>query len=269
MAHHRRTASIACALALAACAPSLPSGGHYASVNGIRMFYVVRGSGPPLVLLHGGKGSGEQFHLQVPDFEMRHRLIIPDMCAQGRTGDRAGLLTYHAMAEDVVTLADQLGITRFDIMGWSDGGNTGLDLAIHHPDRVSHLVTFGANFSPDGLQPPDQVWGDTATVAAFGEDDRRDWQRVAPDPAHYREAMEKILTMWRTLPQFTPEELGSIRARALICAGEHDLIRPEHTAALAHAIPGAQVWIVPGASHGAMLEKPREVNAKVLEFLAR
>src|SRR5262245_55705140 len=129
----RVLASLACVVTLLSCGQTTPAGGHYANVNGIRMFYVGRGAGPPLVLLHGGKGSGEQFHLQAPAFEKRYRLIIPDMCAQGRTSDRTAPLTYHAMAEDVVALADQLGLGRFDVMGWSDGGNTGLDLAIHHP----------------------------------------------------------------------------------------------------------------------------------------
>jgi pimeloyl-ACP methyl ester carboxylesterase len=242
--------------------------GHYAELNGIRMYYEVRGAGPVLVLLHGGAGNGEQFSRQIPDFEKHFRLVIPDMCAQGRTTDRPGPLTYHAMAEDVIALMDRLGVKRFDIMGWSDGGNTGLDLAIHHPDRLSRLVTFGANFSPDGLNPADVAWNDTATVAAFGDGMRQGWTRMSPEPDHYEAAMSKIIVLWRTLPRFSAAELHSIRARVLVCAGDHDLIRREHTEALARAIPGAQVWIVPGASHSAMLEKPGEVNARVIEFLS-
>src|SRR5580765_6519631 len=145
-------AGLALVLACASCAgrPSATDHGHYANVNGIRMYYEVRGKGPTLVLLHGGAGNGEQFSQQVPVFEKHFRLIVPDMCAQGRTTDREGPLTYHAMAEDVIALMNRLRVKRFDIMGWSDGGNTGLDLAIHHPDRLRRLVTFGANFSPDG-----------------------------------------------------------------------------------------------------------------------
>jgi pimeloyl-ACP methyl ester carboxylesterase len=79
--------------------------------------------------------------------------------------------------------------------------------------------------------------------------------------------MNKIIQMWKTQPRFTAAELRSIQAPVLICAGEHDLIRLEHTRALAAAIPGARTWIVPGASHGAMLEKPAEVNAQVIRFL--
>jgi pimeloyl-ACP methyl ester carboxylesterase len=242
--------------------------GHYAELNGIRMYYEVRGAGPVLVLLHGGAGNGEQFTRQIPDFEKHFRLVIPDMCAQGRTTDRPGPLTYHAMAEDVIALMDRLGVKRFDIMGWSDGGNTGLDLAIHHPDRLRRLVTFGANSSPDGLNPADVAWNDTATVAAFGDGMRQGWTRMSPEPGHYEAAMSKIIVLWRTLPRFTTAELHSIRARVLVCAGDHDLIRRDHTEALARAIPGAQVWIVPGASHSAMQEKPREVNARVIEFLS-
>jgi len=239
-------------------------------INGMRMYYEVRGErGPALVLLHGGAGSGLQFSHQIPGFERRFRLVIPDMCAQGRSTDRPGPLGYHAMAEDVIALMDHLKIRRFDIMGWSDGGDTGLDLAIHHPERLRRLVTFGANFSTDGMQAQDAAWIDTATVAALGDDMRKGWTLLSPEPQHYDEAMAKILAMWKTQPRFTPQQLGSIKAKAMICAGEHDLVRREHTEALAHAIPGATLWIVPGASHGAMIEKPEEVNTKVLEFLSR
>ena len=241
----------------------------YAPIHGIRMYYEVRGKGPVLVLLHGGGGSGLQFEKQIPALETRHRLVIPDMCAQGRSTDRPGPLTYHAMAEDVIALMDDLGVRRFDVLGWSDGGNTGLDLAIHHRERLRHLVTFGANFSPQGMQPQDRAWIDTATVAAMGDGMREGWSALSPEPLHYEEAIAKILHLWKTEPNFTLPELGSIRAKTLICAGEHDVVQREHSEALSRAIPGAQLWIVPGASHGAMQEKPDEVNARVSSFLAR
>ena len=173
------------------------------------------------------------------------------------------------MAEDVIALMDRLHVQRFDVMGWSDGGVTGLDLAIHHPDRLRRLVTFGADASPAGLNAADLAWVDTATVAAFGDGMREGWTKMSPEPAHYEAAMAKILHMWKTEPRFTHAQLASIRARVMVCAGDHDLIRREHTEEIAHSIPGARLWIVPGASHGAMIEKPAEVNARVLEFLSR
>ena len=97
---------------------------------------------------------------------------------------------------------------------------------------------------------------------------REGWTALNPEPAHYEQAMNKILEMWRTLPRFTLAELGRIRARVLVCAGEHDVIRAEHTATLARAIRGAETWIVPGTSHSAMLERPDLVNPRVLAFLA-
>jgi len=158
-------------------------------------------------------------------------------------------------------------IDRVDVMGWSDGGVVGLDMAVHHPERLRHLVTFGANFAPDGLNPADVAWNDTATAASFGDGTKKAYAELAPDPSHYEAAMTKILTMWRTEPKFTLAGLASIRTPAMICAGEHDVVRADHTAQLAATIPGARLWIVPGASHGAMLEQPELVNRTVLEFL--
>lgn len=253
-------------VAIASCASEH---GHYAQIRGIRMYYELHGSGAPLLLLHGGAGNGMQFEHQIPAFASTHRLIVPDCCAQGRTTDRSEPLSYQAMAEDMIALLDQIGVKRVDVMGWSDGGNIGLDLAMHHPDRIGHLVTFGANFQPDGLNAQDVAWGRTATADSFGPDMRKGWTKLNPQPEHYVDAMNKILDMWRTQPRWTEADLGTIRAKCLVCAGEHDVVRPEHTAALARAIPGAQVWIVPGASHSAMIERPDLVNPKVLAFLAQ
>jgi len=255
-------------LFVSSCAPAPSAGSHYADVRGIHMYYEVHGAGRRvLLLLHGGAGNGEQFGQQVPAFEKHFRVIVPDMCGQGRTSDRPGPLTYHAMAEDVIALMDELHVRQFDLMGWSDGGNTGIDIAIHHPKRLRHLVTFGANFAPDGLQDTDVAWNDTATWTAFGDGMRQGWTKLSPDTSDYRDAMTKIIAMWKTEPHFSPRELASIRAKTMICAGDHDVIRREHTDALARAIPHAVEWIVPDASHSAMMEKPDSVNARVLAFL--
>ncbi len=259
-------------LSLVAIAPAcatLVHSGHYVRVRGIRMYYELHGRGAPLLLLHGGAGNGMQFSKQLPVFSRRYRCIVPDCCAQGRTTDRPGPLTYHAMAEDMIALLDHLHVPRADIMGWSDGGVIGLDMAIHHPDRVSHLVTFGANFRPDGLNPQDVEWNNTATAASFGPGMREGWTRLNPQPEHFEEAMNKIIAMWRLQPNFSLAELRSIRAKTLVCAGDHDLVRPGHTADLAASIPGAEMWIVPNASHRAMIERPEVVNPRVLEFLRK
>ncbi len=247
----------------------VPAAGHFASLRGIRVYYELYGKGPALVLLHGGAGSGTQFEKQIPYFARHDRVIVPDECAQGRTSDRPGPLSYHAMGEDVVALLDHLHVARADLMGWSDGGVIALDVAMHHPGRVRRVVTFGANFRADGLNAPDIAWNQTANAASFGPEMRRFYNSVAPDSTHYEAAMNKVIALWRTQPRWSRQDLGRVRARVLVVAGEHDVIRPDHTAALAHAIPHSNLWIVPGASHSVMQEQPDLVNHRVLDFLER
>jgi pimeloyl-ACP methyl ester carboxylesterase len=259
--------ALAAALALAGCAAPSAPGGYHIKLRGIRMYYEVYGHGRVLILLHGGTGNGKQFVDQIPTFARRYCVVVPDLCAQGRSTDRPGPLSYHEMAEDVAALMDRLRVRTADVMGWSDGGIVGLDLAIHHPRRVRHLVTFGANFAPDGLNPADVLWNATATWASFGPGTRQAYEELSPEPEHYAEAMGKILDMWRTQPHFKSAELRSIRARTMICAGENDVVRRDHTEELARAIPGAKLWIVPGASHSVILEQPALVNRTVMRFL--
>jgi pimeloyl-ACP methyl ester carboxylesterase len=261
-----RAVLVVAALAAAGCVPRV--NGHHAEINGLRMYYEIYGHGPALLLLHGGGGDGRQFSEQIPDFRWSHRLIVPDACAQGRTTDRPGPLSYHAMAEDAVALLDRLHIRSADVMGWSDGAIVGLDLAMHHPDRVRHLVSFGANATPDGLTEDFENWLRGANAESFGPASRQSYEAISPEPAHYEQAMHKILAMWRTQPNFSAADLGRIRAHTLIAAGENDIIRREHTEQIAHEIPGARLWIVPGTDHGAIRERPDLVNHEVLEFLS-
>src|SRR5206468_5311359 len=113
---------------------------------------------------------------------------------------------------------------RVDVMGWSDGGIIGLDLAIHHPERIDHLVTLGANYSPDGLKADELTWLSTANAESFGDGSKTAYQRQSPDPGHWETAMNKIIAMWRTQPRFTLEQLHAIRARTLVVAGDRDLV---------------------------------------------
>jgi pimeloyl-ACP methyl ester carboxylesterase len=132
---------------------------------------------------------------------------------------------------------------------------------------VDHLIAFGANFTPEGVTPEAAEWAEGARAASLGPLTRVRYEQIAPDPRHYEVAMDKVLAMWRSQPRFTLAQLHSIRVRTLIAAGEHDIIQRDHTELLAQAIPGARLWIVPGAGHAVMRDEPDLVASTVLAFL--
>ena len=105
----------------------------YASVDGIRLYYATIGSGPPVVLLHGGLANSDYWGHQVRALAPRHRVIVVDSRGHGRSSRDDRPFGYDLMADDVVALLDTLKIPRADIVGWSDGGIIGLDLACGMP----------------------------------------------------------------------------------------------------------------------------------------
>jgi pimeloyl-ACP methyl ester carboxylesterase len=237
-------------------------GGQYASINGIRLYYETYGSGQPVLVLHGGTGSLEDMRGQIAALASDRFVVAPDSRGHGRSSDADAPLSYGLMADDMLKLLDQLKIDRVDIVGWSDGGIIGLDLAIHHPERVRRLVAIGANYDVNGLTHP--------PVLASGPP-RPSWlySHYAPDPGHWPVFYQKVITMWQTEPHYSMDELGRIKAPTLIIAGEYDEIKREHTDRLARAIPGAQEVIVTGATHFVVVQKPSIINAQILRFLDR
>lgn len=240
----------------------------YVDVNGVHTYYEEHGSGDPLLLLHGGLADADGFGQQTPAFADRYRVIIPERRGHGRTADVEGPITYDLMADDTIAFMDALSIGAAHLVGWSDGGNVGLLVAIKRPDLVRKLVTMGSNFSVDGLTPE--------AVAAFTPDAptsvipvmRDMWKASAVDPERFDAVLEKMERCWNEDYAIPATDLARIAAPVLVMVGDDDIARFEHTNDLYETIPDAQLAVIPGASHVAPVEKPELVNQVVLDFLA-
>ena len=121
--------------------------GKYAYVNNIKVYYEIYRAGEPLLLLHGGCGSIENFVYQIPDLSKNFKVIAVDSRAQGKSTDSDQEITYALMASDMSVLIDKLNLGSVHVVGWSDGGNVGLELAFAYRQKVKKLVTFGAKTS--------------------------------------------------------------------------------------------------------------------------
>ena len=192
-------------------------------------------------------------------------MIAVDSRGHGRSGRDAKPYSYGLMAADVVALMDHLKIEKASIMGWSDGGIIGLDIAMNHPERLDKLFAFGANTNVPGLKPnidKDPVF------AKYIENAGKDYARLSRTPTDFGPFVTQISEMWAAQPDYKPDQLARIKSPIAIADGEHDeAIRPEHNAEMAKAIPGAKLVILPGVSHFAFLQNPEQFNQAVLEFL--
>lgn len=232
----------------------------YAAVGGLKMYYEVHGEGPPLLLLHGGAGS-------IPDrwfpyFTPQFRVIAVEQMGHGRTADAVDRpFHYHDMAEDTVELMRELEIDSAVVVGYSDGGIIGLDIAVHHPERVTKLVVTGANARSDGYTAANLEYART-----FDPDDEPvsdSYASLSPDGAdHWPIFLGRLKPMWSNEPSFTHEDLQRIEAPTLLIVGDRDIVTPEHAVEMFRSIPGAQLCVVPDAGHGVM---PRETILTFLE----
>jgi pimeloyl-ACP methyl ester carboxylesterase len=226
-----------------------------AKIHGHEIYYAVRGSGPTLVFLHGGGDSGEHsFVRQIDVFSEYHHIVAPDQVGQGRTPDVPGPLSYSAMMEDTAELLRKLKLRHVDLVGFSDGGILALMLAVRHPELVRRLVISGVNISPDGLRPEDL------------EELRAN---QIPKP---RTIDEKLAQLWLTSP--TEEELNlgllaKITQPVLVISGDRDAITLEHTLKIFHALPDAQLCVLPGTDHATFSGRSEWLNPIMSAFLDR
>jgi pimeloyl-ACP methyl ester carboxylesterase len=248
--------------------PPMPPGAHsgFAPVNGIQMYYATYGEGPPILLIHGGLAHADIWANQIaPLVAAGHKVIVADSRGHGRSTRTAEPFGYDLMASDYLALLDYLRVDKVALVGWSDGGIIGLDIAMNHPERLTRLFAQAANATVDAVTAnldQNPVFG--AFIRRMGHD----YRRLSATPDQYDAFVEQIGHMWASQPNWTAAQLAAITVPTAIVSGDHDeAIRPEHTKYLAAIIPGATLVFLPQASHFAMVQDPEGYTRAVLDFI--
>ena len=243
--------------------PGIKSG--FAEVGDIQMHYAVFGHGTPILLIHNGLGSSDDWGDVVPLLSSSHQVIVADTRGFGRSTRGTEPLSYHLFASDYLGLLDQLQIPRVALVGTSDGAIIGLDIAVHHPERLSVLFLQGVNADPSGIQRPPL---DFAAIKIALMRARDQYARLSPTPTEYDSFHHSLDKMAERDPNFTAADLRSIRVPTAVAMGDHEeSIRWDHTAYIATTIPGAQQIRLPGVGHFAPLQDPGGFAQAVLQFV--
>jgi pimeloyl-ACP methyl ester carboxylesterase len=229
--------------------PSLPAGtvDRHADIGGARIWFAEWGpssAAVPVLLLHGGFGNSNYFGRLIPVLVAHgYRVVAMDSRGHGRSTRNDAPLTYDLMAQDVLGLLDRQKISKVYLVGWSDGGIIGLDLAMTRPDRLAGLFAFGANADVSGLK--DGV-DKTPAFGAYLQRTSREYRMLSPTPQQWDSFNAAVTKMWETLPAFTRSDLASIKVPTTIADGEFDeAIRQTHDEYMAQTIPGAHLVILP------------------------
>lgn len=226
------------------------STGDYANVNGLKMYYEIHGQGKPLVLLHGGGSTiASTFGRILPQLAKTHQVIAVELQAHGHTADIDRPLSFEQDADDVAALLKQLHVTKADIMGFSNGGTTTLQMGIRHPELVNKLVIIAATYKRSGMQPGFFDGFDHATIETMPQPLKDAYLKANPDPKGLQRMFDRDVARMANFKDISDEMIKSIEAPALVINGDADVVRPEHAMEMAHTLPHARLAILPGV-HG-------------------
>ena len=259
--------------------------GQYAEVNGINLYYETHGSGRPLILLHGGLGSGEMFGPVLPQLAARHQVVTVDLQGHGRTADIDRPLDAVLMAGDIAALIDHLQLATPDVVGYSLGGGVAFHTAAKYPAKVRRLVMVSANIRPDAIYPEMRAQQGQVTAAAvdFMQDTPmyQLYQRVAPRPQDFPQLLDKIGAAMSKDFDFT-EEVRGLQVPTMVVAADADMAPPSHYVEVFNLLDGGlrdggwmgegrpkgghALAILPGLTHYNIFSSPLLASA-TLAFL--
>jgi pimeloyl-ACP methyl ester carboxylesterase len=259
--------------------------GEYAEVNGINLYYEMHGTGRPMILLHGGLGSGEMFGPILPALEKDHRVIAVDLQGHGRTVDIDRPIDVALMADDIGALIDHLGLEKPDLVGYSLGGGVAMHTAFKYPEKIGRLVAVSVNIRRDAI--PAEMLAQQGQVNAAAAEFMKDtpmyqlYQRVAPRPVDFGRLLDKIGEAMAKDFDFT-EEVRALKVPTLIVAADADMAPPSHYVEVFKLLDGGlrdggwmgenrpkgghALAILPGLTHYNMASSPL-LAAVALDFL--
>jgi pimeloyl-ACP methyl ester carboxylesterase len=205
--------------------------GSYAEVNGINLYFETRGFGRPMILLHGGLGSGEMFGPTLPVLAEQHQVIAVDLQGHGRTADIDRPIDIRLMADDIAALIDHLRLDKPDVVGYSLGGGVALFTAVKYPDKVRRLVAASAHAWRHAIPP--EMLAQQAQVNAAAAEFMKDtpmyqlYQQVAPRPEDFPRLLDKIGESMAQDYDYT-EDVRSLQVPTLLVAADADMAPPSH-----------------------------------------
>jgi pimeloyl-ACP methyl ester carboxylesterase len=205
--------------------------GQYADVNGLHLYYETLGRGKPLMLLHGGLGSGEMFGPVLPTLAAGRQLILPDLQGHGRTADIDRPLEVGLMADDIAVLIEHLGLGKTDLVGYSLGGGVALFNAVKHPELVDKLVVASAHIRRDAVGP--EMLAQQSQVSAAAVEFLQDtpmyqtYQRLAPRPDDFGRLLDKAGESMAEDFDYV-EEVKNLQVPTMFLAADADMAPPSH-----------------------------------------
>jgi pimeloyl-ACP methyl ester carboxylesterase len=239
----------------------------YVEHDGARVWYATYGSGPPVILLHGGLGHSGNWGYQVPALiRSGYRAVVMDSRGHGRSTRDARPFTYELMASDVAAVMDALHLEKAGLLGWSDGACTALIIASNAPTRVAGVFFFACNMDPSGTKEIEF----TPILKRCISRHMRDYAQLSATPDQFDEFSEAVGLMQRTQPNYSAHDLAQISVPVAIVHSEHDeFIKREHAEYLSQSIPNAEFIYLPDVSHFAPLQRPEQFNTAMLTFLSK
>ena len=251
-------------------APAFQSG--FAPVNGLKMYYEIRGSAthgkPPLILLHGGDPTIEtSFGKILPGLAKNRQVIAFEQQGHGHTADVDRPFTFEQSAEDTIALLRYLKIEKADFMGYSNGGHIALEIALRHPEVVRKLVLESIMIDRDGSDPAFWESFKHAKLENMPLELREAYLRTAPHPEDLPVFFEKSVQRMRDFKGWTSQEVQSIEAPTLVIMGDRDVARPEHAVLMFRLLPNARLAILPDTDHMAIVKRSDWLLPMIGEFL--
>ena len=234
-----------------------------AELTGVRMWYDERGAGESCVLLHPG-GAGVDARALAPTVDGLAgslRVYTPEQRGHGRTPDAGGPISYEVMAADTIEFIETVTGRPVFLAGCSDGAVVALTVALRRPDLVRRLVLAAGVFHRDG-------WAEGVLDGEPPEFLRQSYAELSPDgAAHYEVMVAKLAGLHATGPSLTPRDLAMVSCRSLVLVADDDEVRLEHAIEMYRSLPDAELAVVPGTSHGLLVEKAALCNLLIAEFL--
>lgn len=222
----------------------------YSEVNGLNMYYEIYGQGKPLVMIHGG---GSDIHVTferiIPQLSIHRQIIAMDMQAHGRTSDREANLSFQQDADDVAQLLKNLSISKADFLGFSNGGQTLIEIALRHSILINKLIICSAFYKRSAIAP--QFWEgfNGATIDHMPQRLKDEFLKVNDNPAALLNMFNRDVQRMKTFKGWTDEQMKSIQSPTFIMNGTHDVGTVEHAVEMYRLIPNCELAILPTA-HG-------------------